>query len=66
VETKITTGAGDNFNGGYISACMRYGALNLRERLFVANAVTGSYVRNGVSPDRGALREEIGKLAAVM
>jgi len=61
-ETVITTGAGDNFNGGYISACVQQGVLNLRERLFTANAVTGSYIRNGVSPDKEALKVEMEKL----
>ena len=61
-ETVITTGAGDNFNGGYISTCVQKGVLSLPERLFTANAVTGSYVRNGNSPDKDALRLEMEQL----
>jgi len=44
----VTTGAGDNFNGGYITACAK--KLNLKERLMVGNATTGFYIRNGYSP----------------
>ena len=47
----ITTGAGDNFNGGYMAACVCGGKLELHERLYVANATTGFYIRNGRSPD---------------
>ena len=61
-ETVITTGAGDNFNGGYISTCVQKGVLSLPERLFTANAVTGSYVRNGNSPKKDALRTEMEQL----
>ena len=64
-ETVITTGAGDNFNGGYLSAHLQKGKLNLKERLFVANAVTGAYVRSGVSPDKHALKIEMDKLSEV-
>ena len=59
----ITTGAGDNFNGAYISSCLQKGVLSLAERLFVGNAVTGSYVRNGNSPDKHALKKEMDELA---
>ena len=55
----ITTGAGDNFNGGYIAASMNKGALSLKERLFVGNATTGFYVRNGYSPDADDLKNEV-------
>jgi len=65
-RTVITTGAGDNFNGGYLAACVRKGGLDLSERLFAANAVTGAYVRTGVSPDNAALREEMAELVKVM
>jgi len=54
----ITTGAGDNFNGGYIVACVDSG-LNLHERLFVSNATTGFYIRNGHSPDVNELKAEM-------
>lgn len=65
-KTVITTGAGDNFNGAYISACVQKDALSLAERLFVGNAVTGSYVRNGNSPDKFALKKEMDELAKVL
>jgi hypothetical protein len=65
-ETIITTGAGDNFNGGYLSACVQKGVLSFRERLFTANAVTGSYVRNGISPDKMALKLEMDELVKIM
>jgi hypothetical protein len=65
-ETIITTGAGDNFNGGYLSSCVQKGVLSFEERLFVANAVTGSYVRSGVSPDITALGEEMSELVKIM
>ena len=48
----MTTGAGDNFNGGYIMASLKSGALSLEERLFVGNAVTNFYVSKGYSPDK--------------
>lgn len=54
-----TTGAGDNFNGGYMSASSEAGALNLHERLLVGNAVSGCYLRSGISPDAAKLKAEI-------
>lgn len=51
----ITTGAGDNFNGGYLAASVRKGELNLKERLLAGNAATGFYVQNGYSPDTAEL-----------
>ena len=65
-ETVITTGAGDNFNGGYLSTHLQKGKLSLKERLFTANAVTGAYVRSGVSPDKFALKSEMEKMAEVI
>lgn len=65
-ETVITTGAGDNFNGGYISTHVQKGVLTLPERLFVANAVTGSYVRVGNSPKKDALKIEMDELIKVV
>ena len=56
---KITTGAGDNFNGGYISASAQKGMLNLKERLLTANATTLFYITNGYSPDRAELRRTL-------
>ena len=46
----ITTGAGDNFNGGYLVAHLK--GLGMAERLAVANAVTYLYVSTGRSPDK--------------
>jgi len=43
----ITTGAGDNFNGGYVAASL--GDLTFYERMLVSNAAAGFYVRNGHS-----------------
>ncbi len=48
-EPKILTGGGDNFNAGFCFAL--YNELNLFQSLLVANAVAGSYVRTGISPD---------------
>jgi hypothetical protein len=47
-EPKILTGGGDNFNAGFCFALLK--KLNLSESLVVANAVSGSYVKNGFSP----------------
>jgi sugar/nucleoside kinase (ribokinase family) len=57
-----TTGAGDNFNGGYMVTCVFPGELNMHERLFVGNATTGFYVRNGYSPDIPALIQEMNEV----
>ena len=43
-----SAGAGDNFNGGYIAA--RLAGLNITERLHVANATVGHFIRTGVFP----------------
>lgn len=61
-DPVITTGAGDNFNGGYVAACARRDELSLSERLLVGNATTGYYIRNGYSPDKSDLRSEISKM----
>ena len=53
----ITTGAGDNFNGGYISAC--FGGLSLIERLYAGNAATRFYVSRGRSASAGELIKEL-------
>ena len=55
----ITTGAGDNFNGGYMSAVAQKGALSLSQRLLVGNAVSSFYVQNGASPTKDELAAEI-------
>ena len=56
----ITTGAGDNFNGGYVAASACQDKLSLAERLAVGNAVTGFYVTNGYSPNKTELIDFIG------
>lgn len=61
-DPVITTGAGDNFNGGYVAASALKGELNLAERLLVGNATTGYYIRHGYSPDKAGLRNEINEL----
>ncbi|MCL2111594.1 MAG: carbohydrate kinase family protein [Clostridiales bacterium] len=53
----ITTGAGDNFNGGYISALLK--GLPMAERLAVANAVTYLYVSKGASPEKADVLEKL-------
>jgi sugar/nucleoside kinase (ribokinase family) len=54
-EPKILTGGGDNFNAGFCYALFH--KLNLAQSLIVANAVSGSYVKNGISPDADHLIE---------
>ena len=48
-KAQILTGGGDNFNAGYCYALLN--DFNLFESLVVANAVSGSYVKTGISPD---------------
>jgi hypothetical protein len=48
-EPKILTGGGDNFNAGFCYSLFH--ELNLFQSLVVANAVSGSYVKTGISPD---------------
>jgi len=55
----ITTGAGDNFNGGYIAASTKAGELSMRERLVIGNATASFYVQNGHSPDKAELLAEL-------
>ena len=54
-EPKILTGGGDNFNAGFCYTL--YNNFTLFESLLVANAVSGSYVKTGVSPDVNGLIE---------
>ena len=56
-EPKVLTGGGDNFNAGFCYALLC--DLDLFQSLVVANAVSGSYVKNGTSPDLNALEEFI-------
>jgi hypothetical protein len=53
-EPKILTGGGDNFNAGYCYGLFK--DLNLFQSLLVANAVSGSYVKTGISPDVESLK----------
>jgi hypothetical protein len=48
-EPKILTGGGDNFNAGFCYSLLC--ELDLYQSLLVANAVSGSYVKTGISPD---------------
>lgn len=52
-KPTILTGGGDNFNAGYCFA--RLYDFNLLETLLVANAVSGYYVKTGISPDLNSL-----------
>jgi pfkB family carbohydrate kinase len=54
-EPKILTGGGDNFNAGFCYSLLH--ELDLFQSLLLANAVSGSYVRTGISPDVGNLIE---------
>jgi len=54
-EPKILTGGGDNFNAGFCYSLFH--DFNLFQSLLVANAVSGSYVKTGISPDVNALKE---------
>ncbi|MCL2215496.1 MAG: carbohydrate kinase family protein [Defluviitaleaceae bacterium] len=48
-----TAGAGDTFNGGYIAA--RLEGKGLEERLHMANAAVGYFIRNAIFPTTGNL-----------
>jgi hypothetical protein len=48
-EPSILTGGGDNFNAGFCFSLFQ--DFNLFESLVIANAVSGSYVKTGISPD---------------
>lgn len=52
-KPAILTGGGDNFNAGYCFA--RFYDFDLLESLLVANAVSGYYVKTGISPDLNSL-----------
>jgi sugar/nucleoside kinase (ribokinase family) len=49
-KPKILTGGGDNFNAGFCFSLVE--DFSLFESLIVANAVAGSYVKTGISPDK--------------
>lgn len=59
-KPKITTGAGDTFNGGYVAASI--GDLNINERLALANAGIRFYIGNGFPPNRDELIEEVKRI----
>ncbi|MDR1559350.1 MAG: carbohydrate kinase family protein [Clostridiales bacterium] len=61
-KAVITTGAGDTFNGGYLTADL--GNLNLENRLAIANAATFFYITNGYAPDSGALIKKASEIKA--
>lgn len=52
-----TAGAGDSFNGGYISASL--GNLPMKERLVIANAATAFFVMHATGPTREELIAQI-------
>jgi hypothetical protein len=57
---EILTGGGDNFNAGFCYALFH--ELSLFQSLLVANAVSGSYVKTGISPDINNLVEFLEKI----
>jgi hypothetical protein len=52
-DPVILTGGGDNFNAGFCYALLNN--FDLFQSILVANAASGSYVKTGISPDRGGL-----------
>lgn len=54
-DPKILTGGGDNFNAGFCYTL--FNGFSLFQSLLVANAVSGSYVKTGISPDVEHLKE---------
>ena len=59
-EPKISTGAGDHFNAGFVSGLLL--GLNLTEALCMGTATSGYYVRNAASPGQGELSEFVRNL----
>ena len=59
-EPKISTGAGDHFNAGFVSG--RLLGLGLTESLCMGTAVSGFYVRNAASPKQAQLAEFVRNL----
>ena len=55
----ITVGAGDHFNGGYMTAALK--GLSIEERLTVGNAVTYLFLSRGKAPTKEELFEELAK-----
>lgn len=58
-EVVRTAGAGDSFNGGYVSASL--GNLPLKERLVIANAATAFFVTHATGPTKEQLIAQIEK-----
>jgi len=58
-EVIRTAGAGDTFNGGYLSASL--GDLSLKERLVVANAATAFFVTHATAPTKEQMIAQIEK-----
>lgn len=60
-QTKIIrlAGAGDSFNGGYLSASL--GELPIKQRLVIANAVTAFFVTHATAPTKEQLLAQIEK-----
>lgn len=54
-QPRILTGGGDNFNAGFCYTL--FDSFSLHKSLIVANAVSGSYVKNGISPDIDSLMD---------
>lgn len=54
-DPKILTGGGDNFNAGFCYSLFL--GSNLYQSLVLANAVSGSYVKTGISPNLEQLKE---------
>lgn len=54
-----TAGAGDTFNGGYLSASL--GDLSLKERLVIANAATAFFVTHATAPSKTEMLVQIEK-----
>lgn len=61
-EPKLSTGAGDNFNAGFVTA--RLLGLNLEESLCTGTATSGYYVRNAGSPSIAQLAAFVKELPA--
>jgi len=62
-QTQVVrlAGAGDSFNGGYLSASL--GGLPLKQRLVIANAATAFFVTHATGPTREQLIAQIEKAA---
>ena len=61
-EPKLSTGAGDNFNAGFVTG--RLLGLNLEESLCAGTATSGYYVRNAASPTIAQLADFVKNLPA--